>query len=171
MPHISDLNCHSGATRGFSESACVPIHTCCTLYPLKTHTHTHTHTHTQTLLASLLSVFVEALFCKTKGPKPLSLTTGLEARIQCSQCCDPAPSLGPTQVPLQAIAGQGHLRSIYSTNCNKTRSVAVLRSKALKIIKYVFRKVFQESNLMFTNIMCKDDHEDKNIPSDLNAQQ
>ena len=49
--------------------------------------------------------------------------------------------------------------------------MAVLRSKDLKIIKYVFRKVFQESNLMFTNIMCKDDHEDKNIPSDLNAQQ
>ena len=34
-----------------------------------------------TLLASLLSVFVEILFCKTKGPGHLSLITGLVARI------------------------------------------------------------------------------------------
>ena len=33
-----------------------------------------------TLLASLLSVFVEILFCKAEGPGPLSLTTGQVAR-------------------------------------------------------------------------------------------
>ena len=36
-----------------------------------------------TLLASsLLSVFVETLFCKAEGPGPLSLTTNLVVRIQ-----------------------------------------------------------------------------------------
>ena len=36
-----------------------------------------------TLLASLLSVFVEILFSKARGPGPLSLTTNLVARIRC----------------------------------------------------------------------------------------
>ena len=43
-----------------------------------------------TLLASLLSNFVEILFCKEEGPGPSSLTTGLVARIWCSHCHDPA---------------------------------------------------------------------------------
>ena len=46
-----------------------------------------------TLLASLLSVFVEILFCKAKGPGPLSLTTGLVARIYCFCRRHPAQSL------------------------------------------------------------------------------
>ena len=36
-----------------------------------------------TLLASLLSVFVEIIFSKARGPGPLSLTTNLVARIWC----------------------------------------------------------------------------------------
>ena len=43
-----------------------------------------------TLLASLLSVFVEILFCKAKGSGPFSLTTGLVARIWCFHCRAPA---------------------------------------------------------------------------------
>ena len=42
--------------------------------------------------ASLLSVFVEILFCKAIGPCSLSLTTGLVARIWCFHCHDPADS-------------------------------------------------------------------------------
>ena len=33
--------------------------------------------------ASLLSMFMEVFFCKAEGPGPLSLTTGLVARIWC----------------------------------------------------------------------------------------
>ena len=43
--------------------------------------------------ASLLSVFVEILFCKAIGPGSLSLTTGLVARIWCFYCYDSAQSL------------------------------------------------------------------------------
>ena len=46
-----------------------------------------------TLLASLISILVEILFCKAKGPGPLSLTTGLVARIWCFYCYDSAQSL------------------------------------------------------------------------------
>ena len=52
-----------------------------------------------TSLASLLSVFVEILFCKVQGPGPLSLTTGLVARIWCSHYHDPAQSLVGNQTP------------------------------------------------------------------------
>ena len=52
------------------------------------------------LLVSLLSVFVEILFCKAEWPGPLSLTSGLLVRIWCFHYCDPAQSLlgnpGPT---------------------------------------------------------------------------
>ena len=47
-----------------------------------------------TLLASLLSVFVRILSCKAKGPGPLSLTTGLVARISCCHHCEPASISG-----------------------------------------------------------------------------
>ena len=64
-----------------------------------------------TLLASLLSVFVEILCCKTKGPGTLSMTTlsrlgssAFRALTQSSLC------LG-IQALLQAIASQGHPRS------------------------------------------------------------
>ena len=51
------------------------------------------------LLASLLSVFVEILFCKAKGPGPLSLTTGLVARICCFRHRHPAQSLAGNPGP------------------------------------------------------------------------
>ena len=64
-----------------------------------------------TSLVSLLFVFVGILFYKASGP--LSLTTGLEARIWCFNHCDPAQSLGPTQALLQAIAGRGQTLGTY----------------------------------------------------------
>ena len=53
-----------------------------------------------TLLASLLSVLGDILFCKAEVPGPLSLTAGLVVRIWCfhhhslallSSCCRPRP--------------------------------------------------------------------------------
>ena len=59
-------------------------------------------------LPSLLSNFVEILFCKGEGAGPLSLTTGLVARIWCSHHRDPAsiPTWEPKPCfkPLQAEA-------------------------------------------------------------------
>ena len=83
-----------------SESAHVPVHTCCTLF-LPIHA----------LLASLLSVFVGTLFCKAEGPGPLSLTTGLVARVWCSRDRDSACLWLGTQAMLQAAADRGHPRS------------------------------------------------------------
>ena len=65
------------------ESDCMSIHTYCILFFLLINT----------LLASLISILVEILFCKAKGPGPLSLTTGLVARIWCFYCYDSAQSL------------------------------------------------------------------------------
>ena len=66
-----------------------------------------------TLLASLLSNFVEILFCKAKGPGPLSLTTGLVARIWCFHHHNPASISGWERKfcskLLQAEATQNHL--------------------------------------------------------------
>ena len=80
----SNSNCHEGATLTLSLS--MPVS--CTISPL-----------INALLASLLSVFVENLFCKAEGPGPLSLTTVLVARIWCFRCCDtaqfPAGNLSP----------------------------------------------------------------------------
>ena len=55
------------------ESACVSIHTCCVLC-----------LQINPVLVSLLSIFVGILFSKAEGPGPLSLTTGLAAKIWCS---------------------------------------------------------------------------------------
>ena len=55
------------------------------------------------LILSLFSVFVGILFCKAKGSGPLSLTTGLVARIWYYRNL----WLG-TEALLQAVAGQGH---------------------------------------------------------------
>ena len=105
-PHISDLNCQRGQLRDYpSESAHVPIHIYGIIFPLNKY-----------LFASTLSVFVEILFCKSKGPGPLSLTTGLVARIWFFHCCNPTPTSGwepkPGSKPLQPEAinstqGQG----------------------------------------------------------------
>ena len=73
----------NSATQGFSLWVCP-----CTLFLL-----------IKTLLASLLSVFVEILFCKAKGPGPLSLTTGLVARICCFRHRHPAQSLAGNPGP------------------------------------------------------------------------
>ena len=60
------------------ESDCMSIHTYCILFFLLRNT----------LLASLISILVEILFCKAKGPGPLSLTTGLVARMRCRHHCE-----------------------------------------------------------------------------------
>ena len=83
MPHRNNSRYHEGQLRDSpSESACVSIRMYCTLFPL-----------INTSLTSLLSVFVEILFCKAEGPGPLSLTTGRVARVWSFHCCEPAQSL------------------------------------------------------------------------------
>ena len=52
-----------------------------------------------TLLALLVSVFVEILFCKAEGPGPLSLTAGLVARIWCSHSLNSARLWLGTEAP------------------------------------------------------------------------
>ena len=85
-----------------SESAWVSIHTYYTLFLL-----------INILLASLFSVFVEILFCKAKGPGPLTLTTDLVARIWCSYHHDLASISGwEPKPPLWAVAGWGQWRSL-----------------------------------------------------------
>ena len=64
------------------ESSCVTVHTYST-FPFLINA----------LLAPLLSIFVEILFCKAKGSGPISLTTGLVARIWCFHCHNPAQFL------------------------------------------------------------------------------
>ena len=56
-------------------SAHVPNYTYCIIFLL-----------INTWLASLLSIFVEALFCKSQRPGPLSLTPSLVGRIWCFHC-------------------------------------------------------------------------------------
>ena len=62
------------------------------------------------LLTSLLSVFVGTLLCKAEGPGPLSLTTGLVARIWWFHHLDPPSVSGREPKPrsklLQAQAMQ-----------------------------------------------------------------
>ena len=76
-----------------SESAYVSVHMYCTLFPL--------------INTSLLSVFVEILFYKAKGPGPLSLTTDLMARIWCftaavqPQSLAGSPSSAPSRCRLR----------------------------------------------------------------------
>ena len=82
-----------------SESACVSIPKHCTLFLL-----------INALLTSLLSVFVGTLSCKAEGAGPLSLTTGLGARIWWFHHLDPPLVSGwelkPRSKPLQAQATQ-----------------------------------------------------------------
>ena len=72
---IKVIHCHEGVIQWLSLSLNLPM---C----LSTHTVLF-FLSISTLLASLLSVFVEILFSKARGPGPLSLTTNLVARIRC----------------------------------------------------------------------------------------
>ena len=97
-PHISDSNCHEGTTQGLSLS----LHMCLS-------THTILFFSINTLLASLLSIFVEILFCKVKGPGPLSLTLVLWLGSGVfTTVTQPQPLAG---APLQVAADQGCPRS------------------------------------------------------------
>ena len=87
MPHKSDSNCHQCVTLSLSESTCMPLHVYCTLFLL-----------INTLPASLPSTFVEIIFCKAEGPRPLSLSAGLVVRIWCFHSCD------PTSISAQELA-------------------------------------------------------------------
>ena len=75
MLHKSNSHYHEGATQWLFLSLNSPV---C----LSTHTVVF-FLFINTLLASLLSVFVEIIFSKARGPGPLSLTTNLVARIWC----------------------------------------------------------------------------------------
>ena len=98
-PHVSDLNCYEGATKGRSLQVCLSVHPDVPdSFLLIT-----------TSLASLLSVFVEILLCKAEGPAPLSLTTGLAAGIWGFHCCDLAPVCGWEPKPCSKDV-TGHLR-------------------------------------------------------------
>ena len=52
-----------------------------------------------TLLASLLSIFVENLYCKAWVPGPLSLSTDLKARIWRFNCLDTSLAGNPSPAP------------------------------------------------------------------------
>ena len=52
-----------------------------------------------TLLASLLFSLWKFFSAKPKGQRPLSLTTGLVARVCCFHCCDPAQFLARNPSP------------------------------------------------------------------------
>lgn len=87
-----------------SDSARVSIHSYCTLFLL-----------INTLLSSLLSSFMEILFCKAEGPH-LSLIPCLVARISCFRCCDLASVSGweprLCSKPLQAEATADQTRPL-----------------------------------------------------------
>ena len=72
-----------------------------------------------TLLALLLSVFLEILFCKAKGPGPLSLTAGLVAKTWCSHSLDSAPVCGweskPRSKLLQAKSTRDQLCHLFAS--------------------------------------------------------
>ena len=93
IPNKSDSNSHEGVTQWLSLSLSLPVclPTWTVLFSLLINIS----------LASLLSVFVGILFCKTKGP----LTTGVVARIWCSHLCDLASISGweckPRSKPLE----------------------------------------------------------------------
>ena len=90
--HKSNSNCHEGVTGDSpSEFPGVPTHTYSTLFLL-----------INTLLASLLFVFLEILFCKAEGPGLLSMTPSPVARIWCFHCCDPAQSLAGNPNPTRS---------------------------------------------------------------------
>ena len=55
---------------------------------------------------------MEVLFCRAKGPGPLSLITGLVTRIWCFQRHNPVQLWQGTQALLQAFADRGHWRSL-----------------------------------------------------------
>ena len=90
MPHKSNWNCHNGTTQGLLlwVCPCVYPHGLYCFFLL-----------INTLLVSLLSIFVEILFCKTKETGPLSLTNGLVARIWCFHYHHPAQSLAGNLSP------------------------------------------------------------------------
>ena len=90
-------------TQQLSESTCVSTHTYCILC-----------LQINTVFVSLLSIFVGIFFSKAEGPGPLSLTTGIAAKIWCSHHCDPASISGwepkSCSKPLQAEVTRDHFK-------------------------------------------------------------
>ena len=93
MFHKSNSNCHEGQTQWLSLSLSSPVCISTVLFFLLINA----------LLALLLSVFMEILFCKAKGPGPLSLTAGLVARTWCSHSFDSAPICGLEPKPCSKL--------------------------------------------------------------------
>ena len=77
MPHKGHSNYHEGVAQRLSPSPPVCLSNMYFFFLLIN-------------TVSLLSIFVGILFCKAEGPGPLSLTTGLGARILRFYCLDPA---------------------------------------------------------------------------------
>ena len=101
MLHQSNSNCHEGVTqqlRDSSRSLPVRLSTHSVLFFLPVNT----------LLASLLSIFVEILLCEAKEPVSLSLATGLGARIWCFHCRDPASISGWEPRPPEIMCTSFH---------------------------------------------------------------
>ena len=102
MPHTSNSNCHKVWLRdSCSESAYISIHMYYILFPLNKH-------------FTYFTAFClcENSFCKAKGPGPLSLTSGLVARIWCFLWCSPVSVSGwepkPRSKMLRAEATRDH---------------------------------------------------------------
>ena len=104
ISHKSNTNYPKGATQKLS--LCLSLSVCLSTYSVLCSL-------LNTLFASLLSIFVEIIFCKAKRPGSLSLTIGLVASIYCFHHCDPAQA--PSK-PLQAEAIWGHIYFNFSEN-------------------------------------------------------
>ena len=100
MPHTSNSNCHEWQDSG-------TLWVCPYVYP---HVLYSFFLLINILLASLLSIFVEILFCKAEGPELSSLTTSLVARVSCAFTAATQLSLWlGTQALFQAAASWSHL--------------------------------------------------------------
>ena len=115
IPYKSHSNCHKGTTQWLSLGvpSCVYPHL---LYAFSLLINT--------LLISPLSIFVEIIFCKAKGPGPLSLTADLEARIWYFHHPTLVSVSGwepkPCSKPLQAEATQDHILWLLGNHVNSS---------------------------------------------------
>ena len=100
--HKSNSDCHEGAAQRLSLRPLVSVHTSyCTLFFLLINTS----------VASLLSVFVEILFRKAKGPGPFVTDHWSSGYHLLPSPSWPSPISGWERSQLQVITGQGHPRS------------------------------------------------------------
>ena len=111
-----------------SECASVSSHTYCALFLL-----------INTSLASLLSIFVEILFCIVEGPGPLSLTSGLAARIWYShhQGSAQSPAANPSLAPSRCRPRPPEIRYLIQLLENFSLGLKQLREVNLLFQLYI----------------------------------